>query len=265
MKKCEVIMAPRSSGKIGDTGTYHIILRGTGCQEIFHDEEDNMRFVEILSKYKKECEYQIYAWCLMRDHIHIVIKEGKEELARTMKRIAVSYAWHYNWKYKTTGHLFQDKFWSEDIENDEYLLTVVRYIHHNPVKAEIVAEPSQWDWSSCKQYYGQGRKELELVDEQTVFDIFSSNRQIAVSQFREFNESKDVTECKEVDTRDRLTDDIARDEIIKVLSGKQIASVKSLPKKERDLLICRAKAIDNISLRQVARILGVSLMVVYRA
>ncbi|WP_152554768.1 hypothetical protein [Metabacillus indicus] len=71
-----------------------------------------------------------------------------------MKRLGISYAKYYNWKYRTSGHLFQDRFKSENIENSHYLLTATRYIHQNPVKAGIVRFPSEWKWSSCSGYDG---------------------------------------------------------------------------------------------------------------
>lgn len=114
------------------------MLRGANRQEIFHDEEDHAQFLKILGRYKQKCKIQVYAWCLMGNHIHLLLKEGDEELAITMKRISVSYVWFYNWKYKTTGHLFQDRYRSENVESDRYLLAAVRYIHQNPVKAGLI-------------------------------------------------------------------------------------------------------------------------------
>lgn len=89
----------------------------------------------------------------MNNHVHLLLREGNEEISTTMKRIGVSFVWHYNLKYGTTGHLFQDRFKSENVETGRYLLTVIRYIHQNPVKAGIVQRPDQWKWSSCIDYY----------------------------------------------------------------------------------------------------------------
>ncbi|GAE47324.1 transposase [Mesobacillus boroniphilus] len=117
------------------SGIYHVMFRGVNRQDIFHDDDDRRRFLEILKKYKKKMGLQVYAWCLMSNHIHVLLKEGEESISATMKRVGVSYAVYYNWKYRTSGHVFQNRFNSEIVENDAYFLTVVRYIHQNPVKA----------------------------------------------------------------------------------------------------------------------------------
>ncbi|MEI2400828.1 transposase, partial [Paenibacillus phytohabitans] len=119
---------PRKAREKSKTGVYHLIWRGANRQEIFHDDEDWIRFLDILKKYKLKLNLTIYAWCLMSNHVHLLIKEGDESISATMKRIGVSYAGYYNWKYRTTGHLFQDRFRSENVEDQAYLKTVVRYI-----------------------------------------------------------------------------------------------------------------------------------------
>lgn len=93
---------------------------------------------------KKKSKYEMYAWCLMNNHVHLLLKEGIEPISTTMKRIGVSFVWYYNGKYNTNGHLFQDRFKSEKVESDQYLLTVIRYIHQNPVKAGIVKSVDEW-------------------------------------------------------------------------------------------------------------------------
>jgi len=98
-----------------------------------------MKFLDIVKKYKDESGMRVYAWCLMNNHVHLLVREVDEDLSATMKRIGVSYASYYNWKYLTTGHLFQDRFRSESVESKRYFLTVIRYIHQNPVKAGITS------------------------------------------------------------------------------------------------------------------------------
>lgn len=140
---------PRHSREKSKSKIYHVIWRGASRQEVFHDEEDCMFFLDRLERVKKKAGISVYAWCLMRNHIHLLVREGNESLSITMKRLGVSYVGFYNWKYQTMGHLFQDSFKSEKVENDSYLLTVVRYIHQNPVKAGMVDRVDEWKWSSC--------------------------------------------------------------------------------------------------------------------
>ncbi|WP_338778788.1 hypothetical protein [Metabacillus sp. FJAT-52054] len=112
-----------------------------------------------------------------------------------MKRLGISYAKYYNWKYRTTGHLFQDRFKSETINN--YLLTATRYIHQNSVKARIVPLPAEWKWSSCLGYYGQFVYPPDLLDPHFLLNMFSPDLLIARIRFKEFNDRKNNDQCLE--------------------------------------------------------------------
>lgn len=237
------------------------MLRGANRQEIFHDEEDCGRFLETIKRYKKESELGVYGWCLMGNHVHLLLQEGKEELAVTMKRIGVSYAAYYNWKYKTTGHLFQDRYKSENIENDESLLAVIRYIHQNPVKAGIVPKPADWKWSSCKGYYGNDYYPHDLLDSELILGLFSGKR----SRFSEYNEIVNEDCFLDDFKKVRLSDEEVRAEISKVIGKSEIAQIKALPQSHRDKIVAEIKKIDGITQRQISRILGIPLSLVNRA
>ena len=225
---------PRWTREKSGSGIYHIIIRGANRQEIFHDDEDCVRFLETLERYKKEAGIKVYGWCLMGNHIHLLLEEGKEEISKTMKRIGVSFVWYYNWKYKTTGHLFQDRFRSEKVEDDEYLLTVVRYIHQNPVKAGITKKAEDWKWSSCLGYYRETIYPSGLLDSEYLLGIFSEDSQVAMARFKEFNQAECEDSCLDDRWQRRFTDEEARAEIERFCSGHEIAVIKSLPKAERD-------------------------------
>ena len=92
------------------------MIRGINQQNIFSVDEDDEKFIAILAKYHKKSEYEIYAYCLMGNHVHLLIKEGREALSRAMKRIGTSYVSWYNWQYNRKGHLFQDRYKSEPVE-----------------------------------------------------------------------------------------------------------------------------------------------------
>ena len=257
---------PRIARVKSNSGMYHIMLRGANRQEIFHDDYDRSRFLDIVEKYKMQSKMNIYAWCLMGNHVHLLVKEGNEDISVTMKRIGVSYVWHYNWKYHTNGHLFQDRFRSEIVENSPYLLRVMRYIHQNPVKAGIVERAEDWKWSSCREYYGKSLVSKNLADQEYILSHFSDNLSIAKERFKEFNVIPDIDSF--LDERDfwrRMTDQEAGIEIKNLLGPMEIAQVKSLPKTERTRVLRKIKEINGLSLRQAARILGVSPSLINRA
>ena len=124
---------PRQARKRAESGIYHVMLRGINQQRIFEDEEDNQRFLQILRECKEIGGFMLLAYCLMGNHVHLLIKEGTESLEQIFKRIGGRFVYWYNVKYQRVGHLFQDRFKSEPVDTDAYLLTVIRYIHQNPV------------------------------------------------------------------------------------------------------------------------------------
>lgn len=261
-----MIEMPRGARVKSKTGIYHIIWRGANRQEIFHDDEDWTKFLDILKKYKNKCGLNVYAWCLMTNHVHLLIKEGNEDISITMKRMGVSYVGYYNWKYRTIGHLFQDRFKSESVENNKYLLTVVRYIHQNPVKAGMVSQADEWRWSSCCGYYGKSSYPNSLLDFDYILRMFSTHPTISIERFKEFNERKNNDKCldERVDKK-RLSDEEARLEIKKLLGTIEIPQVKSLPKIKRNEVLRQVKGIEGLSLRQTARIFGISLSLIFKA
>lgn len=125
---------PRQARKKSESGIYHIMLRGINKQQIFEDDEDCQKYLQILKECKAVSEFKLFAYCLMGNHIHLLIQLGKEPIDLIFKRIGSRYVYWYNLKYRRTGHLFQDRYKSEPVEADSYFLTVVRYIHQNPPK-----------------------------------------------------------------------------------------------------------------------------------
>jgi len=256
---------PRHAREKSKSRIYHVIWRGANRQEIFHEEEDCMFFLDRLERVKKKAGISVYAWCLMSNHIHLLVREGNESLSITMKRLGVSYVGFYNWKYQTIGHLFQDRFKSEKVENDSYLLTVVRYIHQNPVKAGMVDHVDEWKWSSCLGYYNEEGNPKYLLDREFILRLFSTDTTIALNRFKEFNEKVTHDQCLDDYVKKRLTDDEARKIIKKLLGATEIAQVKSLPREPKNNILRQVKRIDGISQRQIARILGVSPNLVFKA
>ena len=126
---------PRAARKKSETGVYHVMLRGIDRQVIFLDDEDCEKYLQCITDCQQISGFKLHAYCLMGNHLHLLIQEGKEPLEQIFKRIGVRHVYWFNWKYKRSGHLFQDRFKSEPVQDDAYFLTVLRYIYQNPVKA----------------------------------------------------------------------------------------------------------------------------------
>jgi REP element-mobilizing transposase RayT len=165
-----------------ESGIYHIVIRGINRQDIFCDQDDYHRFLETLERVKAD-SFEVHGYCLMSNHVHLLIHEKSEEVHRIMKRIGTSYAWWYNRKYQRIGHLFQGRYKSECIQDNEYLLTVIRYIHNNPVKAGMVSKPEDYFYSSVQAYYGRPEKLVGLTDVGFILGIFDKERSEAMLRF----------------------------------------------------------------------------------
>ena len=182
---------PRRARQQSKTGIYHIMIRGINQQNIFVDNEDNKKFLDTLNKYRVKATYKIYAYCLMKNHIHLLVKEGSESLSNSMRRIGASYVYWYNWQYDRKGHLFQDRFKSEPVEEDAYFLTCLRYIHQNPLQAGLVDNIEQYQWSSYREYL----VEPKIINADFVLDMFHSDRNKAFIKFKKFNEAVNSDKC----------------------------------------------------------------------
>ena len=153
----------RKSREKSATGVYHVMMRGTNKQDIFEVTEDYLRFISILrsmvypvddSRRPLPPRCNIYAYCLMTNHVHLLIRESAEALASVIHRIATAYAHYYNNKYFRCGHLFQDRFKSEPVNDQGYFFTLLRYIHQNPMAAGLSKGIDDYEWSSWKEYAG---------------------------------------------------------------------------------------------------------------
>lgn len=168
---------PRKARKESGTGIFHVMMRGINHQNIFEDAEDNYQFINTLDRMRKRYDddgnpcgtnCSFYAYCLMGNHFHLLIREREEKVGETIKRIASSYVYYYNRKYLRDGHLFKERFKSEPVNDIEYFVTLLRYIHQNPVKAGIVEHVNEYEYSSWGEYDGTVEPVFQLCDTETV-------------------------------------------------------------------------------------------------
>lgn len=143
---------PTKRRQESSTGFYHVIVKGINKERIFNQRRERIYFKKIILKYLKNYQVEIYAYCIMSNHAHIMIRAEIQELSMFMARILAEYASYYNYKYYRNGHVFQNRFTSECIENEAYFWNCIRYIHMNPVKANIVKAPLKYKYSSMNEY-----------------------------------------------------------------------------------------------------------------
>lgn len=264
----------RMAREISESGVYHVMIRGINYQRIFEDEEDQEKYLRLLQIYKKRCGFALYGYCLMGNHVHLLIKEAArpsvmtihgedvevgpgEPLDNAMKRIGVSYVLYFNRKYKRVGHLFQDRFRSEPVEDDTYLLMALRYIHRNPVKARICEKPEDYSDSSYRDYL-RGNVDT-LTDTGFVLGIQARD------QLKEFTEQENEDRFIDIE-RPSLpkTDEEAKALMLK-LSGCPSASEFQKQEREKREAIFRKLYRMGVNIAQIGRITGYTRKTIYQA
>ena len=118
-----------------ETGYYHITARGNGKQIIFDDDADYLRYLELLDKYNSNFNIEILAYCLMSNHIHLLIYDPEFNMDKLFRQVHSMYTRSFNYKYGRTGNLFQGRFSSKGIEDDKQLMAALRYVLLNPEEA----------------------------------------------------------------------------------------------------------------------------------
>jgi len=252
---------PRRAREKSKTGIYHMILRGMNRQTIFEEEEDAQKFLEVLDYYKELIGYKIYAYCLMGNHIHLLLQEGSEELGIFMRRIGASYVYWYNKKYQRIGHLFQDRYKSEVVEDDKYFLSVLRYIHHNPMKAGLVKDLASYKWSSYDEYL----KGSKITETDFALDIFNNDQKSARKSFIEFHQGMGEDIFLEIDEDKKKISDEEGIKIIKGLCNVSHAQdIQGVDTNNRNKYLKQLKQ-KGITTRQLARLTGINRNVILKA
>ncbi|MEG6615166.1 transposase [Peptococcaceae bacterium 1198_IL3148] len=250
---------PRKPREKSSSGIYHIMLRGINRQTIFEDDEDRISFLGTLKRYQKVSEYQIYGYCLMGNHLHLLINEARESVSLAMQRICSSYVHWYNYKYERCGHLFQERFKSESVEDDAYFLTVLRYIHQNPIKAGLANSVSTSKWTSYKEYLDRAK----LVNTDYGLNLFSRDREKALALFTTYMNEENEDQCLDDEQKVKLSDDELR-QYLDTLGITNISTLQQMEKAKRDELLIQLKELEGVTIRQLSRITGISKSVIAR-
>ncbi len=161
---------------------HHVIARGIDRKSIFKTKKDKVYFLQRLGKLVEESDFKLFAWCIMDNHFHLLLQTGNDPLSTIMRKLLTGYAVNYNRKYKRTGHLFQNRYKSILCDKDEYLLRLIRYIHLNPVKANIIKAEKL---DICHQGLVLS-DDTCLIEIDEVLSYFSKKRSEALSKYRQF-------------------------------------------------------------------------------
>ncbi|AOT73289.1 transposase [Geosporobacter ferrireducens] len=235
-------------------------MRGINRQIIFEDEEDCHKFIQTLQKYREISEYKLYAYCLMGNHLHLLLMEDKDPLETVMRRICGSYVLWYNKKYGRIGPLFQDRFKNEPVEDDAYFLTVLRYILQNPVKAGIVTKVEDYPWTNYTDYI----RSKYQTDTDLGLNILNVDRAQAVRKFVDFIDKDNDDKCLEIKENRQITDNDAIKIIKNLCKVERGSDLQMVDVDKRNTYIKELKEGYGLSVRQIERFTGINRGIIQR-
>ena len=242
---------PRQARRMSNSGYMHIITRGIGRQLLFEEDQDYLHYLTALEKYSRETGVSICAYCLMENHVHLLVHGESGQIVLLMKKLGVNYSGWFNWKYERVGHLFQDRYKSDPVENDGYLFTVFRYILQNPEKAGI-CPAAEYRWSSYR-----------LFDHAPAFmELDPFRRKMNMEQYREFINTGNDDVCLEFCEAPH-NDQWAQSVIQKELGLRSGTEIQNFDKASRNAALSMLKT-KGLTIRQIERLTGINRNIIQR-
>jgi len=228
-------------------GLYHVILRGNDRQDVFFTPADRSLFYDLLAEGVTRFGYRVHAFCLMTNHVHLALQPSETTLSVGMQNLSFRYTRHINKTRKRVGHVFQGRYKAVLVDQDAYGLALVRYIHLNPVRANMVREPGAYRWSSHRAYMDGQR--LSWLSTEWVLAQFATSLATARSRFAVFvNQGKEEGHSTlyyggEVDKRV-----IGEDDFVKAATKRPSRSGKPPTLRALTDYVCRLQGLDLKSL-----------------
>lgn len=244
---------PRHARTVSSSGYMHLIVRGIGRQVLFEEDQDFRRYLETLERYCAETGVVICAFCLMENHVHLLAKGDQPQTSLMMRKLGISYSEYFNRKYDRVGHLFQDRYKSEPVENEAYLLTVFRYILLNPEKAGI-SLASEYPWSSYHLY----EEPPAFMNLEAIYGLLGSRE-----QYEQFIDTANDDSCMEFDAPVR-DERWAQTVLEKCLGTTNGVSLQRLDKAARNAALRKLKE-NGLTINQIERLTGINRNIVQRA
>lgn len=255
---------PRDIRKFGIKRINHIVIRGVNKQDIFIDKQDKFKFVKEILNTKQKYHYELYAFVIMPNHVHMVICDKEFNLPSIMNSLQTRYVSYFNKKYDRVGHLFQDRYYSKIIEDENYFKNTIRYIHKNPEKAHIVKREN-YEWSSYNEYINNDNS---IVDISKLLQILDKKQEIAINKFKEYhkqNVENKLSDEIDYELQTKLTDE----QLIEALTEKfKIDNIQNIQQYSNKKIIELMQEIINIpyiSINQLSRVTGINRKVLGKA
>ena len=250
---------PRTARVESPTGYYHVMMRGNNREAIFYKNSEKRYFMELLQQQVDNKNIFLSAYCLMDNHVHLLICSGLQEMSEALKWINIKFASYYNYKYQRAGHVFQGRFRSETIDTEEYFLQVIRYIHNNPIKAKIVEDAQSYEWSSYSYYIGNKNSIIDATEIQKVIALFSNS----IKNFVSFHLEEDDSEFLEISEdlqkeREERAQQIINRYLLQRDAGTGTKVLLDLERDVKEKIIKEMISKTRLTHRRIAEIMGVN-------
>ena len=243
----------RLARTISESGVYHILFRGVNQQNIFEEASDFEKLKETIATVKQDLNFEIYAYCFMNNHVHIVLKEKSlGDISLIMKRILTKYARWYNIKYGRSGALIANRYKSVSVEIDEYFLQLIRYVHQNPIKAGIAEKVEDYPYSSF----------IEYINESDLTNTDFLLQMISLKEFVDYHEEIEIMKFRVTDSK-RKTDEDVLMFLKRHYNIENPQNISKFSKIDRNKILAELK--KEFSVRHLQRITGISRGVITKA
>lgn len=233
-----------------NTPFFHVMVQGVNREAIFTEEKDIRKFIRIIKDTKEKIDVIILSYCIMNNHAHFLMyEENTDFLSQFMHDVNLRYAKYYNEKYTRVGHVFRGRFKMQLIDTERYLQTCIKYIHNNPVKANICQSPIEYPYSSFQYnaFFNPTERELQIRKK-----VFINNTENMETDDKEFV----FLEVEE----NSVDKNLQCQQIVKEFMERNKITAFTLKKDKRNLskLILKMKIENNISNKVIGDVLGIS-------
>ena len=240
--------------EFSNSKVYHIIIKGIDDGTIFYDDEDRNVFLNKLKITKKKFKYKILAYCLMSNHVHLVILIENENLSKGIQSLIIRYASYFNRKYDRKGPFVQNRFNSKKVESQRYFLEVCRYVHRNPEKAGI-EKTEKYRWSSYHEYIGKEK----IIDRRFLMHYLGNDINIFIEYTTKKESKQEVDRLADFEMIRKLSDDIVIKIILEKFKFNSVDEIINYFKNEKNYeKIKTLKEIQGTNPTQIRRIIRVS-------
>lgn len=243
----------RKAREKSNSGIYHVVVTGEDSVRLFEEFADYDKYISLLAEYSDVCGFKLYAYCLLENHVHLLINDNGGDISNIMKRIGTSYVYWFNSKYDRQGKLFADRFKSQPVESEDDFKRALKYIHLDPVESGIASAPQDYGYSSYTDYFAS-----QVVSSDMARRVFGG-----VRDFTDFH-SGPADKCIDITHRENiLTDEQLEAVFVKEFSV-TAEKAAELPKDTQSEIYGAITERYNVSIRQIARVTKLNLTKIWR-